>query len=94
MGVMVAAVYCRKSTDQSAVADEAKSVTRQLVHAKAYAVRKGWRVSDAHVYTDEAQPNSFGINAFALQARYSDQGLTDESGAPSNCSSTSAAIVE
>jgi DNA invertase Pin-like site-specific DNA recombinase len=44
---MVAAVYCRKSTDQSAVADEAKSVTRQLAHARAYAVRKGWTVRGA-----------------------------------------------
>jgi hypothetical protein len=47
VGVMVAAVSCRKSTDQSAVADEAKSVTRQLAHARAYAVRKGWTVRGA-----------------------------------------------
>jgi DNA invertase Pin-like site-specific DNA recombinase len=51
--MMVAAVYCRKSTDQSAVADEAKSVTRQLAHATAYAARKGWRVPDEHVYVDD-----------------------------------------
>jgi site-specific DNA recombinase len=51
---MIAAVYARKSTDQSAIADEAKSVTRQIAHARAYALGKGWRVSDPHVYADDA----------------------------------------
>src|SRR5215204_718150 len=50
---MIAAIYARKSTDQSAVADEAKSVTRQIAHAKAYAERKGWAVPEAHVYVDD-----------------------------------------
>jgi DNA invertase Pin-like site-specific DNA recombinase len=39
---MTAAVYARKSTDQNGIADDAKSVARQIEHAKAYAVRKGW----------------------------------------------------
>ena len=46
---MIAAIYSRKSTDQSAVADEAKSVTRQIEHARAYASRKGWTVDEAHI---------------------------------------------
>lgn len=50
---MVAAVYVRKSNDQGAVADEQKSVTRQLEHARDYAASKGWIVSDAHVYVDD-----------------------------------------
>ncbi len=50
---MIAAIYARKSTDQSAVADEAKSVTRQIDHATAYAARKGWTVRDEHVYVDD-----------------------------------------
>jgi site-specific DNA recombinase len=50
---MVAAVYVRKSTEQTGVADDQKSVTRQIEHAKAYAVRKGWTVDDAHVYVDD-----------------------------------------
>jgi site-specific DNA recombinase len=50
---MIAAVYARKSTDQSAVADEAKSVSRQLAHAEAYATRKGWTVRDEYVYVDD-----------------------------------------
>src|SRR5947209_471850 len=36
------ACYLRKSVEQSGVSDEAKSVTRQLEHARAYAERKGW----------------------------------------------------
>ena len=50
---MQAAIYARKSTDQHGVADEAKSVTRQIDRATAYATRKGWRVADSHVYVDD-----------------------------------------
>ena len=38
---MIAAIYARKSTDQH-VADEEKSVTRQVEHARAFAATKGW----------------------------------------------------
>jgi DNA invertase Pin-like site-specific DNA recombinase len=58
-----AAVYARKSTDQSAVADEAKSVRRQIGHARAYATKKGWTVDDAHVYVDD------GISGAEFQNR-------------------------
>ena len=50
---MIAAIYARKSTEQSGVADEAKSVTRQIDHARVYAVRKGWTADEAHVYVDD-----------------------------------------
>ena len=50
---MIAAVYCRKSTEQSGVSDDQKSVARQIEHARAYAIRKGWTVDDAHVYVDD-----------------------------------------
>jgi site-specific DNA recombinase len=50
---MIAAIYARKSTDQSAVADEAKSVTRQIAHAKAYADRKGWTVPETYLFVDD-----------------------------------------
>jgi DNA invertase Pin-like site-specific DNA recombinase len=50
---MIAAIYARNSTDQSAVADEQKSVARQIEHARIYAARKGWTVSDDHVYVDD-----------------------------------------
>lgn len=49
---MIAAVYVRKSTEQNGVPDEQKSVARQLDHARASATRKGWTVTDEHVYVD------------------------------------------
>ena len=49
---MIAAIYARKSTDQIG-ADEARSVTRQIEHARAFARGKGWMVSGAHVYVDD-----------------------------------------
>jgi KaiC/GvpD/RAD55 family RecA-like ATPase len=47
-----AAIHARKSADQN-IADEEKSVTRQVEHTKAYATRKGWTVADEHVYSDD-----------------------------------------
>ena len=51
---MIAAVYARKSTAQDGVADEAKSLARQVAHARAYAEAQGWAVDPAHVYQDDA----------------------------------------
>ena len=50
---MIAAIYARKSTEQNGVADEARSVTRQIEHAKDYAKRKGWIVDEAAVFVDD-----------------------------------------
>jgi site-specific DNA recombinase len=50
---MIAGVYARKSTEQH-VADDAKSVTRQVERAKEYATKKGWRFDDRYVFTDDA----------------------------------------
>jgi DNA invertase Pin-like site-specific DNA recombinase len=50
---MIAAIYARKSTEQAGIADEQKSVTRQVDHARAYAVRKGWTTMGEHVYIDD-----------------------------------------
>jgi site-specific DNA recombinase len=50
---LVAAIYARKSNDQS-LPDVEKSVTRQVEHGTAYASRKGWTVDPAHVYVDDA----------------------------------------
>src|SRR4051794_16878945 len=49
---MIAAIYARKSTEQH-VAEDAKSVTRQIEHAQAYAVRKGWIVDESCIYVDD-----------------------------------------
>lgn len=50
--MIFAAAYVRKSTDQ-AVADEQKSVTRQIEHAREYAARKGWTVREEHIFVDD-----------------------------------------
>jgi site-specific DNA recombinase len=50
---MTVAIYARKSTDQSGVSEEQRSVARQVEHARAYAARKGWQVLDEHVYVDD-----------------------------------------
>ena len=50
---MIAAVYCRKSTEQNGIPDEQKSVTRQIEHARAYAARKGWTVDDSLIFVDD-----------------------------------------
>ena len=49
---MIAAVYARKSNTQD-VADEVKSVARQIEHARQYALKKGWSVAEAHLYVDD-----------------------------------------
>jgi DNA invertase Pin-like site-specific DNA recombinase len=50
---VIAAIYARKSTEQNGLSDEAKSVARQVEHARAYATRKGWTVAEEHFYTDD-----------------------------------------
>jgi DNA invertase Pin-like site-specific DNA recombinase len=47
-------IHARKSTDQPGIADEQRSVARQIDHAKAYAASKGWTVLDEHLYADDA----------------------------------------
>ncbi len=51
--VMLAAIYARQSTEQNDVADEQKSVARQVENARAFAATKGWTVADEHVYVDD-----------------------------------------
>ncbi|MEO8076717.1 MAG: recombinase family protein [Acidobacteriota bacterium] len=50
---MIAAIYARKSTEQTGMADEQKSVTRQIDHARQYAHRKGWTVDEATIFVDD-----------------------------------------
>jgi DNA invertase Pin-like site-specific DNA recombinase len=49
---LIAAIYTRKSTEQN-VSEDAKSVTRQIDLARAFATRRGWTVVDDHVYVDD-----------------------------------------
>jgi DNA invertase Pin-like site-specific DNA recombinase len=50
---MIAAIYARKSTEQSGVGEEEKSITRQVEHAKAYAAKKGWTIAEEYIYSDD-----------------------------------------
>ena len=50
---MIAAIYARKSTEQAGVADEQRSVSRQVEHARAYAQRKGWTIDEGAVFVDD-----------------------------------------
>jgi site-specific DNA recombinase len=59
---VIAAIYGRKSTDQSGVSDEQRSVARQIEHATAYAARKGWAVADEHVYVDDGISGAEFVN--------------------------------
>lgn len=49
---MRTAIYARKSTSQD-VADEAKSVSRQVEGARAFAEKRGWAVVGEHIYLDD-----------------------------------------
>jgi site-specific DNA recombinase len=51
---MIAAIYARKSTDDSDRNEEARSTTRQVERATEYAVAQGWTVDPRHVYVDDA----------------------------------------
>ena len=50
---MIAAIYARKSTEQTGVSDEEKSVARQIEHAKLYAAKKGWTIAEEYVFVDD-----------------------------------------
>jgi site-specific DNA recombinase len=50
---MIAAIYARKSTEQTGLAEQEKSIARQIDHATAYAQGKGWTVAADHIYSDD-----------------------------------------
>src|SRR6266700_6435021 len=52
-GPLVVAIYGRKSTEQVGVTDEQRSVTRQIEHARAYALAHGWVVSEEYIFVDD-----------------------------------------
>ncbi len=51
--MMIAAIYARKSTEQTGVSEDAKSVARQVAHAKVYAEKKGWTVPEELIFVDD-----------------------------------------
>jgi DNA invertase Pin-like site-specific DNA recombinase len=50
---MIAAIYARKSTDDSDRNEEARSTTRQIEGATKYAEAKGWTVDPRYIFVDE-----------------------------------------
>lgn len=50
---MRAAIYARKSTDDSDRHEDNRSVTRQTERAQAFCKARGWVVSDDHVFVDD-----------------------------------------
>jgi DNA invertase Pin-like site-specific DNA recombinase len=50
----IAAIYARKSTDDSDRNEEARSTTRQVQRATAYAQSKGWTVDARYILADES----------------------------------------
>jgi site-specific DNA recombinase len=61
--MIACAVYARKSNDQVGVADDQRSVERQIGHAKAYAKSQGWKVADDCIFSDD------GISGAEFAAR-------------------------
>lgn len=64
----VAAIYARKSTEQVGVADDAKSVARQVENARAFAEANGFSVADEHIYVDD------GVSGAAALAKLRSKG--------------------
>src|SRR5947207_15830847 len=65
--LMRAAVYCRKSTDQSDVHESEKSVAHQRERCLALIESKGWTLVEGHVYTDDGISGAiFGAGRPAL----------------------------
>src|SRR5262245_44148850 len=50
---MIAAIYARKSTDDSDRNVEARSTQRQIDSARTYATAKGWTVDPRCIFVDE-----------------------------------------
>src|SRR4030095_7848468 len=50
---MIAAIYARKSTDDSDKDEEARSTARQIDSATKYAAAKGWTVDPRYIFADE-----------------------------------------
>jgi len=50
---MIAAIYARKSTDQNGVAEDQKSITRQIELARECAARRGWTIDEGSIFVDD-----------------------------------------
>src|SRR3954470_14593771 len=50
---MIAAIYPRVSKERVGVTEDAKSPTRQVENATAFAIARSWTVPSAHVFIDD-----------------------------------------
>src|SRR5262245_38117084 len=64
-----AAIYSRKSTTQTDVEDEVRSVHRQVENARVFATAKGWTVLDDHIYIDDAVSGASSLQKLRAKAR-------------------------
>ncbi len=64
---MIAAIYARKSTEQQGMADDAKSITRQIDGARRFITEKGWTLDEAHVYSDDGVSGALFANRAEFQ---------------------------
>ncbi len=52
--MITCAIYARAShPNDNDTVEEARSPTRQIEHARAYAESKGWTVLEEHIYVDD-----------------------------------------
>ena len=74
---MIAAIYARKSTEQTGVSEDQKSVARQIEHAMAYAAKKGWTVPSELIFVDDGisgaefvkRPGFLSTNEWRMQPK-------------------------
>ena len=64
---MNAAIYARKSDKQDDVAEDARSVGRQVAGAKTFIAAKGWALDERHVYTDDGVSGALFANRAEFQ---------------------------
>ena len=64
---MIAAIYARKSTAQDDVAEEGKSVVRQVEGARAFISSKKWTLDERHIYTDDGVSGALFTNRAEFQ---------------------------
>jgi site-specific DNA recombinase len=75
--MMIAAIYARKSTSQADVADEVKSVTRQIDGARAFISSREWTLDDTAVGMKQVKgPDGALVNRPVLRHIYEDDGVS------------------
>ena len=63
---MIAAIYARKSTAQD-VAEDAKSVTRQVEGARAFIAARGWTLDERNIFVDDGVSGALFANRAEFQ---------------------------